>query len=72
MAHTLQIYSYIHPRIWDDSLPYIHHSYNVLVYHSIRVTPFMAYMGFLSKSPLDLHLTILSSTSLNFTSTFKQ
>lgn len=51
-----------HPKTWDESLPYIHHSYNRAMHHSIGVSPFEACMGFLPRSPIDLQLTILPST----------
>ena len=63
MVHALRIYNSSHPKTWDESLPYIHHSYNRAMHHSIGVSPFEACMGFLLRSPIDLQLTISSSTA---------
>jgi len=61
-VHALRIYNSSHPKTWDESLPYIHHSYNRAMHCSIGVSPFEVCMGFLPRSPIDLQLTILTST----------
>ena len=61
--HVLRIYNSSHPKTWDESLPYIQHSYNRALHRSIGVSPFEACMGFLLRSPIDLQLTISSSTT---------
>ena len=66
VVHTLRIYNSIHPKTWDESLSYIHHSYNRAMHRSIGVSPFEACMGFLPRSPIDLQLTISPSTGSTF------
>ena len=63
IVHALRIYNSSHPKTWDDSLLYIQHSYNRALHRSIGVSPFEACMGFLLRSPIDLQLTISSSTA---------
>jgi len=53
-VHALGIYNSNHPKTWDESLPYILHSYNRVVYHSIGVSHFEACMEFLSRYLIDL------------------
>lgn len=66
VVHALRIYNSNHPKTWDESLPYIQHSYNRAMHRSIGVSPFEACIGFLLRSPIDLQLTI--STSIGSTS----
>jgi len=54
VVHALRIYNSNHPNTWDESFPYIQHIYNRAMHHSIRVSPFEAFMGFLPRSPIDL------------------
>ena len=62
VVHALRIYNSSHPKNWDESLPYIQHSYNRAMHHSIGVLHFEACMEFLPRSPIDLQLTISTST----------
>lgn len=68
VVYDLWIYNSSNPKTWDESLPYIQYSYNRVVDHSIEVSPFNVYMGFLPKSPIDLQLTTLSSFDSTSTS----
>ena len=40
VMHILRMYNSQHPRTWDDSLPYVQHSYNGAIHSSTGHNPF--------------------------------
>jgi hypothetical protein len=40
IVHILHMYNSKHPRIWDESLPYVEHSYNRALHSSTATAPF--------------------------------
>jgi hypothetical protein len=46
IVHILRMYNSKHPRTWDESLPYVHHSCNWALHNSTDHSPFQVGMGF--------------------------
>jgi hypothetical protein len=46
IVHILCMYNLKHPRIWDEILPYVHHSYNQALHNSTNHSPFQVGLGF--------------------------
>ena len=54
IVHILCMYNSKHPRTWDESLPYVQHSYNRALYNSTNNSPFQVGLGFQSLCPIDV------------------
>jgi hypothetical protein len=46
IVHILRMYNSNHPRTWDESLPYVQHSYNWALHSSTDHSPFQVGLGF--------------------------
>ena len=64
IVHILRMYSSKHPRTWDESLPYVQHSYNRALHSSTDHSPFQVGLGFQPLGPIDVALPI-TVTSTN-------
>ena len=53
IVHILRGYCSKHPKLWDEHLHYIQHSYNHVKHSSTQTSPFEAWYGYFPKSPLD-------------------
>ena len=54
IVHILRKYNSKHPRTWDESLPYVQHSYNRALHSSIGHSPFQVGLGFQPLCPIDI------------------
>jgi hypothetical protein len=63
IVHILCMYNSKHPRTWDESLPYVYHSYNQALHSSTNHNPFQVGLGFQPLGSIDVALP------LDFTST---
>ena len=54
IVHILRMYNSKHPRTWDESLPYVQHSYNRALHSSIGHSPFQVGLGFQPLCPIDM------------------
>ena len=54
IVHILRMYNSRHPRTWDESLPYVQHSYNRALHNSTGHNPFQVVLGFQPLYPIDL------------------
>ena len=54
IVHILCMYNSKHPRTWDESLPYVHHSYNRTLHSSTNHIPFQVGLGFQPLCPIDV------------------
>ena len=61
IVHILQMYNSKHPCNWDQSLPYIQHSYNRALHSSIGHNPFQVCLVFHPLAPIDVALPISST-----------
>jgi hypothetical protein len=61
IVHILHMYNSKHPCTWDESLPYVQHSYNRSLHNSIGHNPFQVCLGFQPLAPIDVALPIPSS-----------
>ena len=61
VVHILQMYNSQHPHTWDDSLPYVQHSYNRAIHNSTRHNPFQVGLGFQPLGPIDAALPFAST-----------
>jgi hypothetical protein len=52
------MYNSKHPRTWDESLPYIQHSYNRALHSSTSHNPFQVGLGFQPLGPIDVALPL--------------
>jgi hypothetical protein len=68
IMHILCMYNSNNPRTWDESLPYVHHSYNRTLHSSIGHNPFQVGLGFQPLGPIDVALP-LAVTSTDSSST---
>jgi hypothetical protein len=57
-VHILCMYNSKNPRTWDESLPYVHHSYNRALHSSISHNPFQVGLGFQPLGPIDVALPL--------------
>jgi hypothetical protein len=51
VVHLLRGYCGKHPKLWDEHLPYVQHSYNRAVHSSTHRSPFETCFGYLPKDP---------------------
>ena len=61
IVHILRMYNSKHPRTWDESLPYVQHSYNRALHSSTGHSPFQACLGFQPLAPIDVALPLAST-----------
>ena len=52
VVHLLRGYCSKHPKLWDEKLHYIQHTYNWANHSSIQTSPFEVCFGYFPKSPL--------------------
>jgi hypothetical protein len=64
IVHILRMYNSKHPHTWDESLPYVQHSYNRALHSSTRHSPFQVGLGFQPLGPIDVALP-LAVTSID-------
>jgi hypothetical protein len=66
IVHILHMYNSKHPHTWDESLPYVQHSYNRALHSSTDHNPFQVGLGFQPLGPIDvaLPLAVTSPTHL--------
>jgi hypothetical protein len=58
IVHILRMYNSKHPRTWDESLPYVQHSYNRALHSSTSHSPFQVGLGFQPLGPIDVALPL--------------
>jgi hypothetical protein len=58
IMHILCMYNSKHPRTWDESLPYVQHSYNQALHSSTDHNPFQVGLGFQPLGPIDVALPL--------------
>jgi hypothetical protein len=54
IMHILRMYNYKYPDTWDESLPYVQHSYNKDIHSSTDYIPFQVGLGFQPLGPMDV------------------
>jgi hypothetical protein len=64
VVHVLCMYNSKHPYTWDESLPYVQHSYNGALHSSTGHNPFQVGLGFQPLGTMDVALP-LATTSKN-------
>ena len=57
MVHLLRGYNSKHPKIWDESLPYLQFAFNRAIHGSTLKSPFEVCLSFLPQSPFDMAFT---------------
>jgi hypothetical protein len=55
------MYNSKHPRTWDESLPYVQHSYNRALHSSTGHSPFQVGLGFQPLGPIDVALPLATA-----------
>jgi hypothetical protein len=63
IVHILRIYNSKHPRTWDESIPYVQHSYNQALHSSTGHNPFQVGLGFQPLGPMDLSLPLATTST---------
>lgn len=61
IVHILRMYNSKHPCTWDESLPYVQHSYNKALHNSIGNNPFQVGLGFQPLCPTDMAIPFAAS-----------
>jgi hypothetical protein len=61
IVHILRMYNSKHPRTWDESLPYVQHSYNRALHSSTDHSPFQVGLGFQPLGPIDVALPLATA-----------
>ena len=60
IIHILRMYNSKHPRTWNESLPYVKHSFNRALHSSTYHSPFQVGLGFQPLCSIDLAMPICS------------
>jgi hypothetical protein len=63
IVHILCMYNSKHPRTWDESLPYVQHSYNRALHSSTGHNPFQVGLGFQPLGPMDVALPLVTTSA---------
>jgi hypothetical protein len=63
IIHILRMYNLKHPRTWDESIPYVQHSYNQALHRSTGHNPFQVGLGFQSLGPMDVALPLVTTST---------
>jgi hypothetical protein len=63
VVHILRMYNSKHPCTWDESLPYVQHSYNRALHSSTNHSPFQVELGFQLLGPIDVALPLAVSST---------
>jgi hypothetical protein len=61
IVHILCMYNSKHPRTWEESLPYVQHSYNMALHSSTDHSPFQVGLGFQPLRPIDVALPLATT-----------
>jgi hypothetical protein len=61
IVHILRMYNSKHPRTWDESLPYVQHSYNRALHSSTSHSPFQVGFGFQPLCPIDIAMPFVAT-----------
>jgi hypothetical protein len=61
IVHILHMYNSKHPRTWDESLPYVQHSYNRALHSSTDHSPFQVGLGFQPLGPINVALPLATT-----------
>jgi hypothetical protein len=61
IVHILHMYNSKHPRTWDESLPYVQHSYNRALHSSTSHNPFQVGLGFQPLCPIDIAMPFVAT-----------
>jgi hypothetical protein len=61
IVHIMSMYNSKHPHTWDESLPYVQHSYNNTLHSSIDHSPFQVDLGFQPLGPIDVALPLATT-----------
>jgi hypothetical protein len=65
IVHILCMYNSKNPRTWDESLPYVQHSYNRALHSSTSHIQFQVGLGFQPLGPIDVSLP-LATTKIEY------
>ena len=65
IVHILCMYNSKHPRTWDESLPYVQHSYNRALHSSIGHRQFQVGLGFQTLGPIDVALPLANAQTVS-------
>jgi hypothetical protein len=63
IVHILRMYNSKHPCTWDESLPYVQHSYNRALHSSTGHNPFQVGLGFQPLGPMDVALPLATTST---------
>jgi hypothetical protein len=61
IVHILHMYNSKHPRTWEESLPYVQHSYKRALHSSTDHSPFQVGLGFQPLGPIDVALPLATA-----------
>jgi hypothetical protein len=59
IVHILHMYNSNNPQTWDESLPYVQHSYDRALHSSTDHIPFQVGLGFQPLGPIDVALPLV-------------
>ena len=57
----MRMYNSNNPCTWDESLPYVKHSYNRVLHSSTGHSPFQVGLGFQPLCPIDIAMLFLAT-----------
>ena len=61
IVHILRMYNSKHPPTWDESLPYVQHSYNRALHSSTGHNPFQVGLGIQPLCPIGVAIPFVST-----------
>jgi hypothetical protein len=72
IVHILRMYNSKHPCTWDESLPYVQHSYNRALHSSTSHSPFQVGLGFQPLCPIDIAMPFVATQKIQLMSSLRQ
>jgi hypothetical protein len=61
IVHILHMYNSNNPHTWNESLPYVQHSYNMALHSSTSRSPFQVSLGFQPLGPIKVALPLATT-----------
>ena len=61
IVHIMCMYNLKYPHTWDESLPYVQHTYNLALHNSTNHSPFQVGLGFQPLWPIGIAMPFVAT-----------